>query len=498
MNRLFPASLIVLSLHASVYAGEWLVPSQVTNVQAAINQAAHGDVITVGPGHYFERLDLSGKRLHLRSTAGEAATVLDGQFGGTVIRGAPTDAIIEGFTIMRGSSSQGGGLHIASANPTIARCTFIDNLGTFGGAAYIRYGDAAPRFIQCTFDNNSASYGGAVYARDGARPRFDNCSFLSSVSPNGTGGAVHLNTASPVFFDCEFVGNEATTRAGGAVLGTSSSPAFVRCTFLDNWADDEGGALSFTNGSPLVLCSRIEFNSATFGGGVYGVASNIELVNCLLVGNYASGYGGAMFTTNAIPLVTNCTVAGNSAGASGGGVRAVNAGPIIRNSIVWFNGPDQVSQFQAQSTVEYTCIQGGWSGLGGGNVAVDPEFADRVSGDFHLLDVSPCINTGATLLLPLDEMDLDGNGSTADPLGLDLDGEARVLGTQVDMGAYEFPLVNVCTADLDGDQVVGFRDFLVVLMQWGACDGCDGDITNDGLVNVLDLLNVLSQWGPCP
>ncbi len=52
----------------------------------------------------------------------------------------------------------------------------------------------------------------------------------------------------------------------------------------------------------------------------------------------------------------------------------------------------------------------------------------------------------------------------------------------------------VCPADLDGDNVVGITDFLMVLGSWG---GPDGDTNGDGTTDILDFLAVLGSWGYC-
>ena len=53
-----------------------------------------------------------------------------------------------------------------------------------------------------------------------------------------------------------------------------------------------------------------------------------------------------------------------------------------------------------------------------------------------------------------------------------------------------------CDADLDGDDVVGVTDLLILLGSWGLCEGCPADIDNDGMVGVGDLLILLGLWGP--
>jgi len=53
-----------------------------------------------------------------------------------------------------------------------------------------------------------------------------------------------------------------------------------------------------------------------------------------------------------------------------------------------------------------------------------------------------------------------------------------------------------CSADVDGDGVVGILDFLMVLAAWNQPGG-PADVNSDGVVGLLDFLIVLAEWGPC-
>jgi hypothetical protein len=82
-------------------------------------------------------------------------------------------------------------------------------------------------------------------------------------------------------------------------------------------------------------------------------------------------------------------------------------------------------------------VQGGWDGEG--NIDADPLFVDAAIGDLRLQAGSPAIDAGDQALLPA--------GITTD-----LDGNPRVVGANVDMGAYEFQGVSntAPTADPGG------------------------------------------------
>src|SRR5690606_34245786 len=58
-----------------------------------------------------------------------------------------------------------------------------------------------------------------------------------------------------------------------------------------------------------------------------------------------------------------------------------------------------------------------------GNIDADPLFVNAAGGDYHLQDCSPAINSGSN--------------AAASGLATDLDGEARIKGGNVDMGALE-------------------------------------------------------------
>jgi hypothetical protein len=71
--------------------------------------------------------------------------------------------------------------------------------------------------------------------------------------------------------------------------------------------------------------------------------------------------------------------------------------------------------------VSYCDIMGGWPGAG--NIDADPLFADPAAHDFHLLHPSPCRNAG-------------DNAAVVE--AGDFEGDPRIAGGTVDMGADEF------------------------------------------------------------
>ena len=166
----------------------------------------------------------------------------------------------------------------------------------------------------------------------------------------------------------------------------------------------------------VVRNCRITGNQTTEMGGGISIYGKPVIMNTMIDNNFAERGGGGLFlNAYARPLVVNCVIFKNRAGGSGkfgavmGGERALT----MLNSVVWGN-----SSFGLESKnwqyASYSNIQG--HNRGTGNINVSPRFIAPSEGDFHLLPVSPCIDTGH----PGEEY-------------LDVDG------TRNDMGAYGGP-----------------------------------------------------------
>ncbi|PWU22026.1 MAG: hypothetical protein C5B50_00265 [Verrucomicrobia bacterium] len=428
------------------------------NIQDAIDAASEpGSLVLVTNGIYSSggkvvygaltnRAALT-KPIVVQSVNGAATTSIQGvpTGGDSAVRCVylTNHATLEGFTVALGATrtagdsileQSGGGIWSEATNAVVSDCVVTGNWANNGGG-----GAAGGTFVNCTFTNNStAANGGAVLNADlygcvlvnNSAPVFgsygggaenctlDHCFFTGNTASIGGGGADNSTV-----FHSSFGANSAGT-VGGALANSSASYS----SFTNNsaWA---GGAVEESTLTDCLLAG----NSAWYGGGGAGyyctlnncilrsntvsgngggAGVNCTLNNCLLTGNQADGNGGGV---GYWCTLNNCTLAENSAGGTGGGADL----STLYNCIVYFNLASSNLNYSA-STFSFCCTTPDPGGAG--NITNDPAFLNPGADDFHLQSTSPCINAG------------DNAYALA---ATDLDGNPRIRGGTVDIGAYE-------------------------------------------------------------
>lgn len=252
------------------------------------------------------------------------------------------------------------------------------------------------------------------------------------------GGGISCTGSSARIESVKVKGNRAHGLMGAGIY-LSSFKGLIRNSVIEGNRSLGAAGIAVYYSQPRLENLIVRGNTATglACGGIYFYHSAATVRTALVVGNYSATRGGGLYFDASTVLLENLTVFGNSAGIAGGGLCPSYAShPVLVNSIVWSNAPQQVGYDSAWSgmdfTVQYSDIQGGTNGVStfgkgplywqAGNLQNDPLFAG--SSDFHLSAGSPCIDAGTNRAWMAAAKDLDDS--------------ARVSGSGVDMGAYEF------------------------------------------------------------
>ena len=403
------AALVLLSLPAPGAAATLNVPADYATIQAAINAASNGDTILVSDGTYTENIDFKGKAITLKSINGPSTTIIDGGSIDTVVKfitNETSSSVIDGFTIRNGLATsnytEGGGIFVASASPTISNNKIINNKACAGGGIGLYF--SSPTIQKNIISNNAQ--GGCV-------------------GGTGGGGILIGGASHPQILNNTISNNSMGSDGGGISLFAGGTPTIQGNTITGNTASGQGGGIvMFNDSDPLIIDNVISGNSATQGGGIAGLVP--------------SGSAG--------PTIVNNTIVSNSA-TSGGSEIYLNG---FYSQTQFFNNlfvgtPAQIAflcdtgysstppiyQFNDLINPSGTPFGGACTFAAGtsGNISTDPLFVSSPT-NFHLLSTSPAIDAGSNTAPSLPEQDIEGNDRV-------LDGKGACTAT-VDMGAYEF------------------------------------------------------------
>ena len=281
-------------------------------------------------------------------------------------------------TFIQGQHGSGGGL-----GPTAVRCV------------YVGHGAVLDGFTLTNGATGASDSGGGVYGA-GMDAVVMNCVLTRDYAY--LGGAAITCTLN----NCQLWGNSAYGYGGATYYCNLNN-----CTVGPNSATVNGGGVCYGTLNNCILTNNLTEGN---GGGSYYSMLN----NCILWWNDAEYGAGAYYGS-----LTNCTLARNGAWTTGGGAYQSK----LYNCIVYSNYATTALNYSGGS-LNYCCTTPN-PGSGVGNITNVPGLVDAFGGDFHLQPTSPCINAG------------NNNYVTTTN---DLDGNPRIVGGTVDIGAYEYQM----------------------------------------------------------
>jgi gliding motility-associated-like protein len=214
------------------------------------------------------------------------------------------------------------------------------------------------------------------------------------------------------------------------------------CTFLNNFAV-YGGAYSSYSSPGNVSCNAFalscvfDHNTAVMGGGAFATVS-VQAVTVI------TGLQNCVFTNNNTTVGTGSAIASFVDGNQSAMVTTIyncdfynNPLPVISNTeqngqistmdfwycIFWNPTPFPANSFVNAGDVKYHFCDIDQATVPTSNVNFDPLFINAAAGDLHVSSCSQVIDYGGNMTYSQWPVDLDGN--------------PRVLGPGVDLGAYE-------------------------------------------------------------
>jgi len=436
----------------------------------------------------------------------------------------------------------GGGIYIDGGSPSLTNITMYNNVAALnnGGAIFQNAGtptytnveikgcvanvrggainivDGSAIFNGLTMHNNMAwSHGGAIYNQSTGNITITNLDMQNNTAVF-SGGGISNNAAATYTLNSPVVikGNAATNGSGGGIYNQTGIFTITGLDMDDNTALNNGAGICNQAGKMTITTLDMQGNTAEGNGG--GIYNNDTLVLSFVTAdsNVATGSGGAMYSNDGAVNIYGLLAKNNSAANTGGiynnntrssffnaaivnntngglynsgdtfhllnstisgntgfGLSCLSGTTLLQNSIVYnVNG----THYEPQ----YSLVEGN-TDLTNGNIdatGILPSnlFINPTEGDYHLLFNVPVWDKGSNELFPgLNPATSQGVTAT----------ERRLMGLNVDMGAYEFSLTP------DGSARMYVRDTAT-----GSGDGSSWANATNMLQDAIDANGTQQVW----
>ncbi len=333
-----------------------------------------------------------------------------------------------------------------ATNSTITLSSVI-SLGATDNIKFVRQAGSAGTV---TLQNSVSSAAGDVFnVNTGAIAEFDGL----TISATGNGAFAIYNTGGTI----NRIANSSLTSTSYAYLGSSGTLALVdNCTISSTLTS--GNIFASTGTTGVIRNSHF---SGTSTGSLISIGNATAILNSSVI---QSGSGSAIQVSGTVGQITNTAI---NAGTTGTALNLASGsiGGIFNSTIVFADGKFSTGTGATIAKLYNTAIL---KSTGTGTTAVtatasgnnyNNTFANsglsawaqnpsgkRTFGYAIAAGTSPLVNAGTNAQIPADVGDLNGNNNTTEATPQDQRGQTRVIGSAVDIGAFEFQTVVVANS----------------------------------------------------
>ena len=432
------------------------------NIQDAINAAADGDRIEIGPGTYYESLIIDGKAIELIGIAGRDATFIDGNDN---VRPLLIEGGIAGINSIEGLTIQKGRRTVSGDGSTVLG-------GGVSALSTVHIVDSAviKCYLQAT-GNGAYAKGGGIYCSGGN------------------------NVISNVIIQANYAYGQSGTSGTGICIETQGNSAISHCNIENNWG---GYACYVREVNNQIYNCLIRNNQGTSING--SVITPFYMSNSVVCGSIDGTYVGSN-------NLTDC--GGTESGPPGACCTDTGCVDVDHQYHCVLIGGTFVGPYTDCETTECNTDDALGACCVAGNCAFTLEsVCTDLAGEWQGAFVT-CQTTSCTPPPPFGACCYEGNcAELTEEVCLDLLGDWRGADTAcAEEDCSIPPATGACCVASGCVEVTMAECFAAPGIYAGdetACDGtecpgtCYGDVNEDGSVNVNDLLIVIAAWGPCP
>lgn len=331
-----------------------------------------------------------------------------------------------------------------NSHNTFTDCTFFNNYSLVDDIAIITlYGGAKASFLRCSFTNNYSFPTSGMKLTQNSYAWIEDCLFANNSTPNvGINVIVVLHSSATITnsvfdsngnsdYDGTIIGIAGAENTNPNLIDYPVNVIIDRCVFKNNLV----GAITFQGKSAdqLTLSNSLFYkNTSGVGAGFKkALGGDFYITNCTFTKNHASNqWGGAIFLSEGTGIgeIRNSIIYNNTSVYSFASELWTYVPVSFKNNLIATSGGStnwDAGMFNNFDMADKSTDLGG-------NIDGNPLFVDVANDDYHLAAGSPALNVGANALY---DVGMTPNLST---YITDLEGNARIQDTSVDMGAYEF------------------------------------------------------------